>query len=249
MISVTILIKNGEKYLYEVLSSLKAFPEILVYDTGSQDNTLAIAKKFPNTKIHHAPFTGFGPDHNRAAALASHPWILSIDADEILSPELAQEILTLSCEEQNLYFLKRKNFFAKKWIRFCGWHPERVPRLYHRDRTAFSENLVHERLLEQGLKKVLLKNYLHHYPYDSVADFLTKMQRYSELFAKQYQGKKKATPLTAIAHGFFAFFKSYFLKKGFLDGYEGLLISFYNGHTAFYKYMKLYEANKKTIYS
>jgi len=100
-------------------------------------------------------------------------------------------------------------------------------------------------LSQKNQAQIKLNNPIIHYSYENVGDFLKKMQTYSTLFAEQNQGKKSASSWKAIVHGMFAFFKSYFLKKGFLDGYEGFLISMYNGHTAFYKYIKLYEANKK----
>lgn len=98
--------------------------------------------------------------------------------------------------------------------------------------------------MKEGLVEMTLKHPIHHYPYDSISDFLVKMERYSSLFAEQYCQKRKSSPLIALFHGCGAFVKSFFLKKGFLGGFEGFMISVYNGHTAFYKYLKLYQANK-----
>ncbi|MCH9626771.1 MAG: hypothetical protein S4CHLAM2_03990 [Chlamydiales bacterium] len=244
MISVTILVKNGERCLKEVLDSLQKFDEIVVYDTGSTDDTLTLAKSYPNVRIIQQPFTGFGPDHNAAAAQAQHDWILSIDADEVLSEELANEILSTSLDPHTVYSLPRHNYYNGRHIKWCGWHPESVIRLYNKQITAFSEAMVHEKVEDKGLKKMRFFQPLRHYSYASVSDFLQKMEHYSTLFAQQYQHKRKSSPLTAYLHGMTAFFKSFILKRGFLGGYEGFLISAYNGHTAFYKYLKLYEANK-----
>lgn len=245
VISVTILVKNGAKKLREVLAALHAFKEIVIYDTGSTDETLAIAKLFPNAVIFEGPFCGFGPTHNVAASLATYDWILSLDADEVLSKELATEILSLPLDPHTLYSLPFLNFFNGKWIKWCGWYPESHIRLYHKKQTSFSQALVHEGVITDHLKQVSLKHPVFHYSYDSISDLLVKMERYSSLFADQYHHKKKSSPLIAIYHGWGAFFKAYILKRGFLGGYEGFLISLYNGHTAFYKYLKLFQKNKK----
>lgn len=244
MISVTILTKNSEKYLEEILITLNDFDEVLLLDNGSKDNTLNIAKKFKNTTIRSTEFIGFGKLHNLAIDLAKNDWILSIDSDEIPSKALIKEILTKKLDPGHVYSIVRHNYFNDKFIRWCGWYPETVLRLFNKQKTRFTESEVHEKVIIGNLKEACLKNPLKHYPYASITDFLRKMQHYSELFAKQNKGKKKSSPLKAICHGTFAFFKSYFIKRGFLGGYEGFLISMYNGHTAFYKYLKLFEANE-----
>lgn len=245
MISVTLIVKNGERNLKKVLTSLKNFSEVILLDTGSTDSTLEIAKNFSNVSLHASPFLGFGKCRNLAASLASNDWILAIDADEVLSEPLVQEILSLKPEPSFVYALPFHNFFNGKHIKWCGWHPESHVRLYHRKTTSFSEAMVHEGVIQEGLKKINLSHPVLHYPYDTVSDFLIKMERYSSLFAVQYKHKRKSSPKTALVHGAAAFFRSFFLKKGFLGGAEGLLISFYNAHTAFYKYFKLYQANKE----
>lgn len=244
-ISVTILAKNSAKHLHEVLSALREFEEVLLYDNGSTDQTVEIAKTFPNVNVVHGPFLGFGPTHNRASALARHDWIFSIDSDEVATKALVDEIQKLKLNPECVYSVPRHNEYNGKWIRWCGWYPDRVVRLYNRTKTNFSEALVHEGVEVNNLAEVALKNCLRHYSYDTISDFLTKMQSYSDLFAAQYAGKKRSSPAIALVHAFAAFFKSYFLKRGLLGGYEGFLISSYNGHTAFYKYLKLYEANQK----
>lgn len=244
-ISVTILTRNSERYLQGVLEPLVSFDEVLIYDTGSHDNTLNIARKFPNTVIHQGSFIGFGPTHNVATNLAKNDWILSIDSDEIVTPELLQEISKLELSEGSVYGMPRHNEYKGRWIRGCGWHPDYQTRLYHRKNTAFTEVQVHEAVITTGLKQIQLKSPLRHYSYASASDFLDKMQSYSALFAKQNCGKKSSSVCKAALHGLFAFFKSYILKKGIFLGAEGFEISLYNANTAFYKYVKLAEANKK----
>lgn len=244
MISVTILVKNGERTIKEVLNSVRNFDEVLLYDTGSSDQTLEIARQFPNISIYQKEFTGFGPCHNEAAKLAKYNWILSIDADEVLSQELAHEIKNLSLDSKTIYALPFYNYYKQKQIKWCGWYPEKHIRLYNKTHTAFSESMVHEGVIATGMGVKTLTHPIHHYPYASISDFLVKMERYSTLFAKQYYKKKNSSSCAAIIHGCAAFLKSYILKRGFMGGYEGFLISAYNGHTALYKYLKLYEMNK-----
>jgi len=242
-ISVTILAKNSEKYMKEVLKALEPFGEIILYDTGSTDETLDIAQLFPNVKIIRAPFAGFGPTHNMASAAAKNHWVLSIDSDEIATAKLVQAIKSEELNDKNVYDFPRHNYFNGKFIKWCGWYPDRQIRLYNRTTTRFSDDQVHEAIIAEGMRKVTLDGPIVHYSYGSIADFLSKMQSYSSLFAEQYRGKRKSSLTKALLHGGFAFFKSYILKRGFLGGYEGYVISAYNGHTAYYKYLKLKEAN------
>lgn len=246
MISVTVLTKNSQECLAATLASLQKFPEVIVYDSGSTDSTFEIAQKFPNVKIISGQFIGFGPTHNVASSLATHDWILSVDSDEVLSLGLVDEILNLQLDPQKAYQIERHNYYNGKWIRWCGgWYPDPVVRLYNRDSTRFTTDAVHEKIIVKDMKVTPLASSMIHTPYRTMGDFLAKMQTYSTLFAEQNKGKKSSSLGKAITHGSFAFLKSYLLKKGFLGGKEGFVISLYNGHTAFYKYLKLSELNKK----
>ena len=244
-ISVTILTKNSAKYLQEVLEAVQTFDEVLIYDNGSTDMTLEIAKQFPNVRIEKGTFEGFGITHNKASNLAKHDWILSIDSDEVVTPSLLKEIRESLLDIQSIYSFPRHNYFNGKFIQWCGWYPDKVIRLYNRTVTHFSDSQVHESIKDLNMKKIEMKAPLIHYSYASISDFLTKMQSYSTLFATQNAGKKSSSLSKAILHGIFAFCKSYLIKRGFMGGYEGFIISAYNGHTAFYKYLKLYEANQR----
>jgi glycosyltransferase involved in cell wall biosynthesis len=242
MISVTILTKNCQETLEETLKSLQDFQEVLLYDTGSTDSTLTIAGKFSNVKVIQGSFIGFGPTHNVASTFATHDWILSIDSDEVLTSELYRELITMPLDPGCVYAIQRYNYFNGKHIKWCaGWHPDWVRRLYHRKMTAFNEAAVHEQVLIKGLREIRLRSPLRHTPYRTTHDFLAKMQTYSTLFAKQNSSKKQSSLLKAVVHSSFAFFKSYILKRGFLGGREGFIISLYNSHTTFYKYLKLGE--------
>lgn len=246
MISVVILAKNSEKHLADVLQALSRFQEVIVFDTGSTDATIPIARRFANVSVHEGDFAGFGKTRNVAALCAKNDWILAIDSDEIASPELVNEILSLTLEPHAVYSFWRKNFFRGKFIKGCSWYPDRQIRLYHRGDTQFSSALVHESVVVGTNRHVELKGYVVHYPYADMGDFLAKMQSYSALFANEWRGKKKGGLASALSHGFWSFFKSYILKKGIFLGSEGFIISLYNGHTAYYKYLKLQEANEGT---
>jgi glycosyltransferase involved in cell wall biosynthesis len=246
-ISVTVLAKNSEKYMKEVLQALASFGEVILYDTGSTDKTMKIGHFFPNVKVFQAPFIGFGPTHNMATAIAKHNWILSIDSDEIVTTNLIKAISETKLDDNAVYSFPRHNYFNGKFIKWCGWYPDRQIRLYNREKTKFTDAQVHEAIITENMQIIPFEAAIDHYSYESIADFLYKMQSYSTLFANQNQGKEESSLFKALSHGYFAFFKSYILKRGFLGGYEGFVISTYNAHTAYYKYLKLYEANLKGL--
>jgi glycosyltransferase involved in cell wall biosynthesis len=238
-ISVTILTKNSAKTLAETLDALTRFPEVLVIDTGSTDGSLEIAKKYPNVHLLFEPFQGFGKLHNLASQKASQDWILSIDSDEVLSSELTQEISDLALDPKAVYSLNRCNYFQGKWIKCCsGWYPDPVIRLYHRQATRFTDAAVHEAVIAEGLKVVPLRGKCFHTPYLSIDSLLAKMQLYTTLFAEENAGRPSSLG-KALWRGFAAFIKNYFLKRGFLGGREGLILSLYNAQTTYYKYLKL----------
>jgi glycosyltransferase involved in cell wall biosynthesis len=246
-ISVTILTKNSSLYIKQVLESLRDFGEVVIYDNGSQDDTLDIVRRFSNVSLYQGPFMGFGVTHNYVTSLTKHEWIFSLDSDELVTPELREELVALHIVKSQVAAIPRKNIFNGKWIRSSGWYPDYQYRLYHKETTQFTDTKVHEQVIVKGLSVIKINNFLLHFPYGSITDFLKKMQHYSELFAEENQGKRKSSPCKAVLHGLYAFFKSFFLKMGFKSGYEGFVIASYNAHTAFYKYLKLYEKNKKLI--
>lgn len=245
MISVVMLTKNSSETIKKSLDALKVFDEVIIIDTGSQDNTLDIIKSYNNTKTFHQKFDGFGALRNYGAQLAKNDWILAIDSDEVLSEDLQKQLLNEPLNPQYIYGFYFHNFFNNKHIKYCGWHPEKHLRLYNKKQTSFSQTLVHEKLIEKDLKMKYFASPIFHFSYRSLDDFLLKMNKYSTLFAIQNKNKKKSSLSKAIIHGFFAFFKSYIIKRGFMAKKEGFIISLYNANTAFYKYLKLDEINSK----
>lgn len=242
---MTILAKNSAETLAATLDSLTEFSEVLVLDTGSTDATREIAGKYPNVRFVEEPFQGFGKMHNLASNLVSHDWILSIDSDEVLSPELIREIHDLPLNPKEVYSLNRCNYFRGKWIKCCsGWYPDPVIRLYHRKATRFTDSAVHESVIAEGLNVVRLHGKFLHTPYRSIESFLYKMQLYTTLFAEENEGRPSSLG-KALWRGCAAFVKNYLFKRGFLGGKEGLIISLYNAHTTYYKYLKLAFRNQK----
>lgn len=242
-ISVTILTKNSERHIRKCLESVKDFPEIIILDNGSSDNTIDICNEFDNVRVFKNEFIGFGPLKNLAASYAANDWILSLDSDEVLTYELMKEIKEIIPESQNVYFFKRLNFYKNKPVKCCGWYPDHVLRLYNRKSTCFNQNLVHESIVCDKLKKIRLNNWIEHYSYDSIYELMEKMQKYSELYAEENHNIKNSSPLKAVSRAIFCFIKNYFFRKGIFCGYRGFLISVFNSCNVFFKYLKLYEKN------
>ena len=242
MISVCMLSKNSAATIANALASVSTFAEVILLDNNSTDDTLVIARQFPNVRIINHPFIGFGPLRNAAAAYAANDWILALDTDEELSSPLLAEIASLPLDPALTYSMPRHNCYNKKHIKGCGWHPDRVVRLYYRKNARYSEDQVHESVLSPFTPRQL-QNPILHTPFRSTTQFLAKMEHYSTLFAEQYAGKKKGSPLKAILHSCFAFIRSYFLRMGWKLGAEGFIVSLYNSNSTFYKYIKLWEKN------
>ena len=192
MITVCILSKNSSVTIRDALDSVKSFSEVLILDNGSTDNTLEIAKSYPNVRIFETPFIGFGPLRNEVAKFATNDWILVLDTDESLPLALLEEIKSLDLDPQIAYSMPRDNYYNGKHITGCGWSPDRVIRLYNRQKTEYSDAQVHESVNKENITLKRLKSPICHIPFRSTAEFLAKMQNYSSLFAKQYQGKRKS---------------------------------------------------------
>ncbi len=243
-ISVTIITKNSERYLQRCLEPLREFEEVVILDNGSEDKTIEIASSFPNTKIRTSAFIGFGPLKNLAATFAKYDWILSVDSDEIVARELVEEIKNLTLYKNTIYSIKRENHYNNKLIKCCGWYPDRVLRLYNKNESSYNDKLVHESLIiTNNLIIISLESPIKHYAFNDASDLIEKMQLYSTLYATEHKGKKRSSLIKAILRGILTFLQNYIVQRGFLYGYEGLLISISNANGAFYKYIKLYEEN------
>lgn len=230
-LSVVILTKNSEKYLEKVLKSVEFADEIIIYDSGSSDKTLEIAKKFKNTKIFvDENWEGFGRQKQKAVNKASNKWVFVLDSDEVFTNELKNEVLeTLKKPSFDAYKVARLNNFFGKWIRYSGLFPDFSVRLFNKEKCKFNDREVHESVECDNVGE--LKNYFLHYAYESVEAFIAKQNRYSSLGAKPNRFK-------AIFSPYWTFFKIYFLKLGFLDGWAGFVIARLYSEYTFWKYIK-----------
>ena len=243
-ISCVIIVRDAGHTIRATLNSLSCFAEVILYDNGSTDDTLQIAAEFANVKVIQGDFFGFGETKNKAAGYATNDWILSLDADETLNDEFINSLSSLSLNTACAYQILRTNYYRQQEIKHC-WRKEQITRLYNRSSTGFNDNKVHEFVLTDNLQVSLLPGLVNHYPYRNLSDFMLKADRYSTLFASEKVGIKKSSPTKALLNAIFSFIKTYNFKAGFLDGYPGLIIAFSHMTTNFFKYMKLYEANKE----
>jgi glycosyltransferase involved in cell wall biosynthesis len=243
-ISVVIIAKDAEQTIDETLKSLQPFDEVLVYLNDSSDGTQQIAETYPNCKVVEGTFEGFGPTKNSAASLARNNWILSLDSDEVVLPELLDEIAQLKLDDAKVVFrIKRDNYFLGKHVKHSGWGNDRLVRIYNRQIHRFTDSAVHEKIeLANG---TITKPLIHSFKHNAVQDinqFLYKVIKYSDLAAKD---KKTCSFLTVLAKAHFAFFKTYFLQLGFLDGWRGFVIAVSNFNGKFFRYTKRYINCKK----
>ena len=243
-ISCVIIAKNAEKTIDKTLKSLISFNEVIVYSNDSVDDTDNIAKSYKNVKLIQGEFLGFGETKNKAASYATNEWILSLDSDEVLSEAFVNVLKNIDLKSTNVYSITRENYYKDQLIKYC-WGDDIIVRIYNKNITSFNTKKVHEYVLSNTLNIVNIEEVVKHFPYSSISDFIVKLDRYSTIYAQDNVGRKKSSPFKAFFNANFSFFKTYFLKRGFLDGYAGLIIAFSHMATNFYKYMKLYELNKE----
>ena len=240
-LSAVLITKNASAHLREYLAALAWADEIVVLDSGSTDDTRAICESARAHFVAAADWPGFGPQKNRAIDLARGEWILSIDADEICTPALRSAIEQAIESEAPFaaYEMSRLSSFCGHFMRHGGWWPDRVTRLWPRGRARFSDDIVHERVIVDG-PVGRLDAHLVHYTYDDLEQALEKANRYSTLGAQlAYKSGKRATLISAIARGAWAFVRGYILRRGFLDGAAGYQLARYNAQTTYYRYLKL----------
>lgn len=246
-LSVVVITKNEAHHIAACLQSVDFADQVVVLDSGSQDGTQEIASKM-GAQVHvKADWAGFGVQKNHALALATSDWVLSLDADETVSTALREEILkTLENPQHNAYSLPRLSSYCGQYMRHSGWYPDRVTRLFKRQSAQFSNDLVHERLLTTGTVGKLQEP-LRHETYENLETMLEKMNRYSSAGAQGYAEKGIQGSLAqAIAHGFWAFIRTYFLRCGFLDGRMGLVLAISTAEGTYYRYLKLWLLQKNT---
>lgn len=239
-LSVILITKNEAHNVADCLASVNFADEIIVFDSGSTDGTVDICKQYTPHVTVTPDWPGDGPQKNRALAQASGTWILCLDADERVSSSLAKEIQqTIASSNLCAFAIAYQSTYCGKVIRFGDWHNESHIRLFRRTQASFSSAIVHCQLTVQG-KIGKLKSPIIHHPFPHLAAMLHKMNDYSTQSARIYfQQGKKASLATAITRSLWAFFRGYFLKLGFLDGREGLLLAMSNAQGTYYRYLKL----------
>lgn len=243
-ISVVMIAHNAQHTLESSLKSLETFKEVIIYENNSTDDTVKIAKSFPNVKLIQGDFFGFGPTKNIAISYAKNDWILSLDSDEILSDTFIKNLKNIRLNTNYAYTILRTNYYKDTQIKHC-WGNDIIVRLFNKSRTNFTDTKVHEKIMTYQLEIEHLQGFVKHYPYSNVSDFILKLNNYSTIYAQDNIGKKSSSPTKAFFNGAYSFLKTYFIKQGFRDGYPGLLIAFSHMATNFYKYIKLYELNKE----
>ncbi len=250
-ISVCIIALNEEKRISPCLESVGFADEIIVVDGGSADATVKTAKQF-KAKVFLRPFDHFVNQKNYAVSLAGREWVLVADADEVVTPELKQEILTLTADQKHLsekpcsaWRIPRRNFYMGQWIMHGGWYPDFSIRLFRNGSGEFTGGTVHETFRLYEGSYCTLKNDLLHYSYRTISEHLSRIDQYSTLIAQdKFRRGRRSSVLWAVMKGLSKFFIMYIIKMGFLDGRAGLALAATGGFYNFLKYIKLWELNQ-----
>ena len=248
-LTVTVITKNEEQNIGACLRSVPFADQLVVLDSGSIDATTKIAGAAGAEVSVNSDWQGFGVQKNRALALARYEWVLSLDADERVSPELRVEIeAVLASPQFDVYDFPRLSNYCGQKMLHSGWYPDRVTRLFRRGAAKFSDDLVHESVMTTCAVGQL-KSPLLHESFRSLEEVLEKVNRYSSAGARSLQNRGKRSSVgKAVGHGLWAFIRTYLLRLGFLDGRLGLVLAISNAEGTYYRYLKLWllsrEANE-----
>lgn len=239
-LSVIIITKNESAHISGCLQSVAWADEIIVLDSGSVDDTVDLCRAVTD-KVYVTDWQGFGIQKQRALDKATGDWVLSIDADEIVTPELKLEIQqAMHTSDMNGFEIPRLSNYCGRAMRHGGWFPDYVLRLFRREYGRFTDHVVHERVVVEGHIGRLNTPFLH----DAFVDFeevLHKVNNYSTLGATVlYERGVRSSLPKAIMKGLWTFIRTYFLKAAFLDGQQGLMLAISNAEGAYYKYVKLW---------
>ncbi len=244
-ISAVLIVKNEAANLMACLKNLTWVDEIVVLDSGSSDATVEVARHFTNKVFTATEWLGFGVQRQRAQSYATGAWVLMVDADEILTPELIADIKLVVENDKNLssvYALPRLSYCFGRFIRHSGWYPDYVVRLYPRQRVGYNAARVHEKLEHPDNMKVeRLHGDMLHYTYRDLEHYLVKSAHYASEWALQRELRGKSASLSqGVLHGIGCFVRMYIVRAGFLDGRQGLLLALLSAHSTFVKYADLW---------
>ncbi len=241
-LSVVIITKNEEQNISRCISSvLDLADEVLVYDSGSTDQTVQIASNL-TAKVIRGEWHGFGPTKKLASQLAKNDWVLSIDADEEVTEKLKNEIFQKlnNLDPQSAYAVPRSSYFLQHWIRYGGWYPDYQIRLFNKKFSKWNESIIHEKI--EALKIERLCENLNHYVFKNVSSQIQANDRYSSLLAEKMKLEgRHFNWFHFLTKPYVKFFECYFLKLGFLDGYAGYVIAKNASYSVFLKWVKLKE--------
>ncbi len=240
-LSVIVITQNEAHNIEACLRSVAFADQVVVLDSGSTDATVRLARGMGAEVSTSPDWQGFGVQKNRALALAKCDWVLSLDADEQVSPESKAEIqATLMAATSDVYSFPRLSSYCGQFMRHSGWYPDRVTRLFRRQSAQFSDDLVHERVItSRPVGK--LQHHLLHESYQNFEEVLDKVNRYSSAGARALHNQGKSSSVgKAFGRGLWAFIRTYFLRLGFLDGTMGLLLAISNAEGTYYRYLKLW---------
>ena len=237
--------KNEEANIGPCLDALAFCDECIVVDAGSSDRTVELAQQKGARVVTHA-WQGFGAQKNFALSLAQGDWVLSIDADERVSPALAGEIQRAIMEGRaDGYEIPRLSSFVGRDMRHSGWFPDHVLRLFRRGKARFSDDLVHERVICDGTVARLTEQLAHH-SVTRLEEAISRIDRYSTAGAEMLVAAgRRVSFADGITHGIWSFFRAYVLRLGFLDGREGFLLAVANAEGTYYRYMKAWLAKRR----
>ncbi len=244
-ISVIIAAKNEGHQIRNCINSVSFADEVIVLDSGSSDNTIEEAE-LSGAVVHRTDWIGYGPQQMRGIALATSEWVFSLDADEVVTTELRDEILNaIESELISGYRIPRFSSFCGQFIHHSGWRPDLTLRLVRRNSAGFTTDFLHAHMTCRGKIEKLTKPIIH-YSYKNLDDVLEKLNRYSKGAAIDMKNKGIQSSLSkSLIKGFWAFFRTYFLQQGFRDGRIGLVLALYNSQTTYYKYLRLWINNQK----
>jgi len=246
-LSAVIITFNEEEHLEKCLTSLQSVAdEIVVVDSFSTDQTQDICAQF-NVRLIEQAFLGHKEQKNFAVEQARYDYILSLDGDEALSDKLKDSILEVKNNwTHDGYFFNRKNNFCGRWIQYSDWYPDKKLRLFKKDSGSWQGINPHDTyVLHEGKTKTWLTGDLHHWIYRSISEYNQKVEKYSSISALEYHNMgRKSSAWKMIFRPSWAFFKAYFLRLGFLDGFYGFVICVQTAHGTFLKYAKLKELQK-----
>ena len=244
-ISAIIIANNEEKNIRECLESVSWCDEIILVDSESTDRTVEIAKEFTD-KIFIKKWEGFAVQKRFSLEKASNELVISIDADERVSPQLKNEIEKIldSNAQFDGFKIPRENYFLNKKIKYCGWGNDFQLRLFKKSKAKVTDRKVHEGFIVDG-NVGKLDNALIHYTHQKISETINKINHYSTLEAEEKFGKKKVKPLQILTHPIAAFLNHFISRKGYKDGVHGLMISLIHAMTNMLTYMKLWEMQNK----